>query len=205
MGAPACFFSVSPDTAGSRCASKTTILIIMLFMCCCFSQYERSPLQQCWFKHKNTRIWFDCAARHSDETRKLCVFVTYSTYNVRNWGSCSLKKNCSLKTAGSLSKWREKKLGLVSATKKRYTVNLHDFMGSFVCEGANKHVKAGRLGDVQPATTFPSQFAANSAITKGEKHVFFSQLHHRTTELRVNAIHCQFTQAIHGPGRETRK
>ena len=46
-------------------------------------------------------------------------------------------------------------------------------MGSFVCEGANKHVKAGRLGDVQPATTFPSQFAANSAITKGEKACLF--------------------------------
>ena len=48
-GCACLFFSVSPDTT-SRCASKTAILIIMLFML--FSQYERSPLQQCWFKHK---------------------------------------------------------------------------------------------------------------------------------------------------------
>ena len=48
-------------------------------------------------------------------------------------------------------------------------------MGSFVCERGNTYVKAGRLGDVQPATTFPSQFSANSARTNGGKHVWFSE------------------------------
>ena len=142
------------------------------------------------------------------------MFITYSTYNVRNWGACSLNFFVSFlfsKNSGQPEWMTKKKLVLVSATKKNIhwkpweSVNLHDFMGSFVCEGANKRVKAGGGWEM----CIPQRrFFRSSLQTQPERkgnNVFFLSITTVQHDWEWMRCICRLTQGIHGPGKKVRR
>ena len=114
-------FSVSPDNTGSRCASKTAILIIMLLML--FLQYERNPLQQCWFKDKtpesDSTVHQDI--RRNNEVVCVCNLLHLQCQKLRSVFTQVLFLFCSLKTAGNCNELQTKTC-FSFRNKKRYSL-----------------------------------------------------------------------------------